>query len=177
MFKHELEMIQTDFIREQTQIAIDNLPEYFMRVTSSSTGKYHREGETLYQHSRAGAIVGADLSNLEMFELSEIERDLVIAALILHDGRKRGKNYSDHTKHEHPMLSAELVREHCDKDFADAICPLIESHSGQWSTSKWSKIVLPKPETKLQKIVHLCDYIASRRYMHIEISDDGVEKK
>jgi hypothetical protein len=43
----------------------------------------------------------------------------------------------------------------------------IASHSGEWTTSKRSKVVLPSPQTLVQELVHTSDYIASRGDIHI----------
>jgi hypothetical protein len=34
---------------------------------------------------------------------------------------------------------------------------------GQWNTDKRSSVVLPKPKTVIEKLVHLADYLASRK--------------
>ncbi|CUX42844.1 hypothetical protein BN3590_01383 [Clostridium sp. C105KSO15] len=39
----------------------------------------------------------------------------------------------------------------------------IESHMGIWNTDKKSPVVLPLPKNKYQKMVHLADYLASRK--------------
>jgi hypothetical protein len=40
---------------------------------------------------------------------------------------------------------------------------LIRTHMGEWCTGKNGEVVTPKPKTEAQKLVHLCDYLASRR--------------
>ena len=44
---------------------------------------------------------------------------------------------------------------------------------GEWNESKRSSVVLPKPETDIQKFVHMCDYLASRK--DIEVLFDANE--
>ena len=171
MFEKELAYIKTDFIKEQTKLAIEHFPSYFERVMSSSTGKYHAVNETLYEHTCRDAKLAVGIVDLEMFELDQIDKDLIISALILHDSCKYGLEYHQYVVHDHPIIASNLVKKFCDIEFANVICPLIEAHSGQWTTSKWSDVVLPKPETKLQKIVHLVDYIASRRYITINLEE------
>lgn len=172
-FAEELELIQGRYIREQTRLAIEHFPKYFYDVMSSSTGKYHAEGETLYLHTRRDAILGADIVNLKMLELSPVEKDLVIAALILHDCCKYGMNDtpSEYVLHQHPILASQFVWSVCEPEFAEKVAPLVAAHSGQWTSSKYSQIELPEPKTKLEKIVHLVDYIASRRYVEIKIEE------
>jgi hypothetical protein len=36
---------------------------------------------------------------------------------------------------------------------------------GKWTTARYSNTVLPEPKTGLENYVHLCDYIASRRFI------------
>ena len=47
----------------------------------------------------------------------------------------------------------------------NAIAGAVASHMGKWTTSKYSDIVLPRPKTDIQKCVHLCDYLASRKHL------------
>lgn len=41
---------------------------------------------------------------------------------------------------------------------------------GQWNTVRYSKVVLPTPKTKYQKFVHLCDYLASRKFLEVNFN-------
>ena len=51
----------------------------------------------------------------------------------------------------------------------------ISSHSGEWTTNKRSKTVLPSPQNLVQELVHLSDYIASRSDIHILFEDDEIK--
>ena len=55
----------------------------------------------------------------------------------------------------------------------ELVANMIESHMGQWNTDKRSSTVLPLPENKYQKMIHLADYLASRK--DIEVLFDGFE--
>ena len=57
----------------------------------------------------------------------------------------------------------------------EVIATTIESHMGEWCIDKRSGQTLPKPQNKYQKLVHLADYLASRK--DIEVLFDGYEKK
>lgn len=169
-----VDKIKSKDIKLQLFLAFTNIPEYFYKIPASSTGKYHPAYATgeggLLRHTIAAARIACDLVDLEMYGLTDDEKDYVICALLLHDTFKSGVTHSKYTLHNHPMLSAQHVRSVCSREFANNVCPLIESHMGQWNTCKWDKTVLPKPETKLQQIVHLCDYLASRKYLTFEFS-------
>lgn len=169
-----IDKIKSKDIKQQLFLAFTKVPEYFYQIPASSTGKYHPAYATgeggLLRHTIAAARIACDLVDLEMYGLTDDEKDYIICALLLHDTFKSGVTHSKYTLHNHPMLSAQNVRDNCSREFANNVCPLIESHMGQWNTSKWDKTVLPKPETKLQQIVHLCDYLASRKYLTFEFS-------
>lgn len=169
-----IDKIKSKDIKLQLFLAFNKVPEYFYQIPASSTGKYHPAYTTseggLLRHTIAAARIACDLVDLEMYDLTDDEKDYVICALLLHDTFKSGVTHSKYTLHNHPMLAAQHVRSTCSREFANNVCPLIESHMGQWNTCKWDKTVLPKPETKLQQIVHLCDYLASRKYLTFEFS-------
>ena len=101
------------------------------------------------------------------------EKDLIIMALIMHDGLKKGMNEAEYTCFDHPLLVSKLIMEHAnelkmDMDDVRKMCTMIESHMGKWNTNKYSKVVLPIPQDKYQRFVHICDYLASRQYLDVK---------
>ena len=85
----------------------------------------------------------------------------------LHDALKLGLGNSSYTVHEHPILAAEWIKNvetihPIDDKVRKAIADMVAAHSGQWTTSKKSKIELPMPQNDMQFVVHLCDYLSSR---------------
>ena len=107
---------------------------------------------------------------------SKNEKDLMIISLIMHDGLKSGLEKSQYTKFEHPLLVCDYIKENKDKlTFTDKeiefMCHVISSHMGPWNTNNYSDIILPKPESKFQRFVHMCDYLASRKV--IDVKFDG----
>ena len=48
---------------------------------------------------------------------------------------------------------------------------LILSHMGQWNKDKEGNEILPKPEKEDEKFVHLCDYLASRRFIEMNMEE------
>jgi len=178
-FEQELEYIKDLKIREFTEKAIEDMPDYFFHVTSSSTSKYHPSyalGEGgLLRHTRAAVRIAVELFRMEMFNyFGEEGKDLIISSLILHDGRKMGDIQSKYTITEHPLVQAFSMRNNLPlmsmlpKEQFETICENISSHMGQWVTAPRSKKeVLPKPKGKMQNFVHLVDYIASRRCLEM----------
>ncbi len=178
-FDREIAWIQDEKIRRFAQYCVENLPAYFFTVPASSSGKYHPAyalGDGgLVRHTLAALKIAHELLNLEMFQkqFTPEEQDLILLSLINHDGVKQGKT-GKHTVFDHPLFAAdfikrcniemELLTEEQEKIVYDAIA----SHMGQWNTAAYSSAVLPKPQTKIQKFVHMCDYLASRKYLEVK---------
>ena len=188
LFRKELNLIKDKYIREFTDFVLcDILYDNFFYLPSSSTGKYHNPQDNGYQglvrHTKKCVQIANDLMNLEQWGFNDEDKDIIISSLILHDGAKYDKevtfnedgSLTGYTKVTHPFdmsqkiitLSSELT----DKQWKTqliriALC--IESHSGQWNMDRDGNVIAEKPSTKLQKFVHLCDYIASRNYLTFE---------
>lgn len=175
LFLQECNNINNNKIREVVLNTVLAIPEYFYIVPSSSSGKYHPSDEIseggLVRHTLKTVKVAKEMAR--MYDLSEYKLELCIAAILLHDCCKNGKKEdSGHTEFLHPKYAAELVIENnfYNKRIAKKIANLVKPHMGRWNTSKYSPDKkLPKPKTKLQKFVHLCDYISSRKEFNIEI--------
>jgi len=64
-FKNELEYIKDPKIREFTEKAIEDMPDYFFEATSSSSGKYHPSyalgNGGLLRHTRAAVRIAVEL--------------------------------------------------------------------------------------------------------------------
>jgi hypothetical protein len=189
IFANELGFIINNDIKDFTKIAIDNLPDYFFSVAASSTGKYHPSyalGEGgLVRHTKAATRFANHLLQLEQNQnlFSERERDLILSAIMLHDGWKHGNNGSSFTTPEHPQVCADWVESNdklngvLSQEDRNVIADAIASHMGQWNTNKRSSIVLHKPETEIQKFVHMCDYLASRKDIEVVFNEDHIEHK
>ena len=53
------------------------------------------------------------------------------------------------------------------------VCSMIESHMGEWTYDNYlKKEVLPRPRTAEQRFVHMCDYLASRKFLDVEFGED-----
>ena len=106
------------------------------------------------------------------------EKDLLIIALILHDSIKLGNPKERYTRFDHPLLDGELIKENKDKTkFNDTeikfLVNAIASHMGEWNTNTYSDVVLPKPTTKHQIFVHMCDYLASRKFINVDFDENN----
>lgn len=174
IFKEELSYIQSAEIRKFTEEVIKILPEYFFEVPASSTGKYHPEyalGEGgLVRHTKAAVNIAYQLMQLEQCGFTQDIKDLIISALIVHDGAKSGVEKQAYTMSDHPLQVINLVNAHNEikslisEDYYTVWSNAIASHMGQWNTDyKTKQEILPKPNTPVEQFVHMCDYIASRK--------------
>ena len=187
IFKEIIDSIENEDIKKFALKCMDTIPEYFWDVGASSTGKYHPQYALGYnglaRHTVALVRILNDILGLESIsnQFTSREKDLLRVAGMMHDTRKSGdqKDYerNKYTKFNHPLLAANVVRgiDGLDKKEVELIAHAIESHMGEWNTDKHNPdVILPKPEDKYQIILHLADYLASRKY--IEIKFDNIEE-
>lgn len=213
-FGVHLENFKHPIIKGIVKNIIINTPTFFFGASTSSTGKYHPLATNgvmgLVKHSVAVMLTAQDMfrndtimSVFGLSELSELDKEIILAACLLHDNAKYGTDdnvYSDkklYTNNEHPRLvsqiaeNAGLYNDDMVKEvklYLNRILDLIETHMGQWTNtdSKYSNppVInlqpLEAPKTGPQAFVHMCDYIASRKTMDIisemRLSED-IDKK
>lgn len=188
LFEKEITYMEIEDVKNFFKKAVTLVPDYFFEVPASSSGQFHSALECgfggLVYHTKAVAKVANYLVNLQQYKskLNDVEKDCVICAALLHDCLKHGlENKTGFSVHPHPVLASEFVRSDdrlndiLSQDIRDIIADAIASHSGEWTTNKKSKVILPSPETLVQELVHTSDYIASRRDIHILF--DGEENK
>lgn len=180
IFVNELQRIHNLDIRVFTERALEDIPDYFFTIPASSTGKYHPSyalGDGgLVRHVKATVRIADELMQMADYSFSLVERDVIFSSLILHDGRKSGEEKQEYTVAEHPHL--EVLALQRNTNLADIIpvelfkniCDNIDSHMGQWNKDRDGNVILPAPETKMQKFVHLCDYLASRKCIEINFN-------
>ena len=110
-------------------------------------------------------------------KFTDTEKDLIIMALVLHDGLKKGDPEEKYTRVDHPLLISNLIMSHAkelslDIDDTRKMCSMIESHMGEWNYDYLTKKeVLPKPKNELERFVHMCDYLASRKCFDIKFNN------
>jgi hypothetical protein len=183
----EIELISDDSIRSFVR-AILLKADHFWNIPSSFSGKYHPADE----HGQGGNVLHTKrvvrIANVmgDSYTLSTEERDIVLAACLLHDVCKGVQDKDDDAcRYDpmHPYTVGKLV-EKCqkeDKNFANesmsstlfvseetvhSILRLVRCHLGPWSP-------IPEtfPITYLDYIVHLSDNIASKLHTVIEDSE------
>ena len=186
IFKKEISYIKDSERREDIKTLLSLLPDYFYEVPASSTGKYHPDfalGDGgLVRHTKVAVRMAIELLNNNSvgMKFSDGDKDLIIMALILHDGVKSGMEHSKYTKFDHPLLVSKLIMENKDKisleiDDLRKLCSMIESHMGEWTVDPYTKEdVLPKPKNAEQRFVHMCDYLASRKFIDVKFIDNDI---
>lgn len=185
-FMDAIKAIHNEDLREACLAMAEELPEYFWTVPASSSGKYHPAcdlGEGgLVRHSLMVCKCGLDFLETEMFvRKSNDMEDLVRVTCLFHDGLKSGLvaedgTYSDHTVFEHPRLASDFVRDfltraNIDSFKVEMITNAIYTHMGKWCVDTYGEKkgtpqkALSKPRTDFEKLIHIADYTASRKYI------------
>lgn len=180
VFKTELNNIKDEKIRKSCETMICLLPDYFFKEEASSTGKYHPKFATgeggLVRHVKVAVRIATELFGIYKFD--DETKDLIVFALLIHDGLKKGLEESRYTKFDHPLLIGKYLQENKDKleltdEQVDRIVKMDASHMGKWNTNEYSPgIILPLPKTVEEKFVHMCDFLSSKKFMHINFDEN-----
>jgi hypothetical protein len=177
-FKDELSYIVNPKIKEFAEKSVNSLPDYFWEIPASSTGKYHPAyslGEGgLARHTRSAVRIAVELSRLDWWHWEADEMDLCIAALLIHDGYKSGIVQEKYSRADHPNIIAgrlmvdDNLNSILPREQFDIVLGLVSKHMGQWNFDWKTKApIMEKPKSKLEKFVHLCDYLASRKCLEM----------
>ncbi len=183
VFSHGLSQFETDKMRTYCEDMIKEMPDYLFTMPSSTTGKWHNSTQCqphgqVYHIIMFAEIVNYRLAlkgNREKFKSAE-QRDAIRCVAYFHDALKLGNGESSYTVFDHPLLAAEWVRntvvEHdVEQRIKDAIADMCAAHSGEFCTSKRSKIVLPEPKNAMELFVHECDILSSRNNIDMPIPE------
>ena len=180
-FIEEINKIKNEKLRNASLAIVDKMPNYFWTIPASSSGKYHPACDLgvggLVRHSIMVATCATDLVISEMFVRdTDINRDIARVAALFHDSWKNGKSddtgkYADHTVFEHPRFASDFIREELtaagvDELQIEMIAGAIYTHMGKWCTDSYGNAkALSKPRTDFEKMIHIADYMASRKYI------------
>ena len=187
IFFDELNYIKDDSLRKSLGKLIELLPDYFFKEPASSTGKYHPKyalGEGgLLRHTKAATRIGYELlGDLSIGKkYTSREKDLMLMALLLHDGFKKGLVEERYTRFDHPLIASKVIMDNYEKvglssEDATFISDAIKTHMGDYTTDYNGNEVLEKPQTKYQNFVHMCDYLASRKCLLVPFdSNNNIE--
>lgn len=184
-FNEEYNYIKDSKKREDLKLLVSKLPDYFFEIPASSTGKYHpsfaRSEHGLVKHTKVAVRFAKELlDNPGINNFTTNEKDIIIMAIVLHDGCKSGRVKEKYTRFDHPLLVCELIKENksslsLDNDEFDLLTRVISSHMGIWNKDYNGNEVLPIPKDKYQRFVHLCDYLSSKKFIDVEFNGINIK--
>ena len=184
-FNNEYGYLKNDKKKNDIRYLVSKLPDYFFEIPASSTGKYHPDfastSHGLVKHTKVAVRIAKELlDNPGLNNFTDDEKDIIIMALILHDGCKSGMVKEKYTRFDHPLIICDLINENRSKlslndDEVDLLTRIISSHMGIWNKDYNGNEVLPIPKDKYQRFVHLCDYLSSKKF--IDVKFDGIDIK
>lgn len=188
-FTKEIDLFKIDQFRTFARYVLKHAPEYFfVSPAVQSSSKYYPvytlTDEGLVNHTIATMKLADSLSLIH--KLTDEEHDILLIAALMHDFFKFGteNNIADgYALFEHPLLCVNIFNDIFKEEYEvldtsikyvynkhwKEIAACIKSHKGQWNTTENSDIKLPLPTTKLQKILHECNFLASRNYINIKV--------
>ena len=182
IFNVELSKINDEGIRKSTETILELMPDYFYEIPASTSGRFHPDFSLGYgglvRHVKVACRVGEELFRDSVFcPFDEHKKDLIRMAIMLHDGFKSGIIYSGHTAFNHPILMYDFILDNIknlpmSKEDAEDVARMIASHMGPWNKDYKGNVVLPIPKTKYENFVHMCDYLASRKYLNINFDEN-----
>lgn len=184
-FKTEIRYIKNARFMENAKKLITLLPDYFFEIPASSTGKYHPAfalGEGgLVRHTKVAVRLAYELLGNECIGnvFNDDEKDLMIIALIMHDGCKSGLTHGQYTVANHPSIVAKLIEDNksnltLEEEELNLLCKMIETHMGQFNKDYKGNAILPLPSNKYQKFVHMCDYLASKKFLDVKFENNEI---
>ncbi len=188
VLNRELNYIKDERIRKSCETILDLLPDYFYEIPASSTGKYHPDFSLgdggLVRHVKVAVRLAKELLDNPCIgdKYTNNEKDIMIFTLILHDGLKSGLTHEKYTRADHPTLIKNFVNDNKDKinlteEELDLFSHAVESHMGYWNTDYDGNEILPRPKTKYEKFVHMCDFLSSKKFLDVKFSNNEISER
>lgn len=170
-FYQEVSMIQDKEMNAFVMFVVSYFPDKFWYMPASSTGKYHPETSLgnggLYRHTKQVFWTALTILNSQMFE--NVNRDIVLAACILHDGWKYG-NKHNHTLRNHGVVAVAEIKALIERTnffrgtpaWYQHLLDCVQAHNGKFNKEWTDEFTLE------MKIVHIADYLASRPFLEFK---------
>lgn len=184
-FNREYSYIKDNKKREDVKYLVNKLPDYFFEIPASSTGKYHPSFASsengLVKHTKVAVRIAKELlDNPGLNNFKDNEKDIIIMAIILHDGCKSGIIKENYTRFDHPLIVSQLIKENrsslsLNDEEMELLIRVISSHMGIWNKDYNGNEILPIPKDKYQRFVHMCDYLSSKKFLDVKF--DGIDIK
>ncbi len=183
-FENEIQYIKNIEYIKNVETLLELVPDYFFDMPASTSGKYHPSyalgSGGLLRHTKAAIKIANELFNIENIsgKYTSNEKDLIIIAIMFHDLLKKGETNEYHTRFDHPLIAAEFIEKNKGKttfteEEVNFISSCISTHMGQWNCDRFNSYDLPKPKNKFQNFVHMCDYLASRKFLEVPFDNNN----
>lgn len=168
-----LALITDEPLRSLASAFWEEAPDYFFVIPASSTGMYHWAAHLggLFDHVLMGMQCAYELA--ATFELSAFERDIAIVAIAGHDCLKYGLDYDKRYFDMHPFLPRShyaYTKHIVSVDVWEIVMCAIERHMGSLKSGLWTSAGGLIPETDIEKVVHLADFMSSRKKITMEVA-------
>lgn len=172
-FEEEIGLIRNETIREFVRATLRNVPDYFFTAQASSTGKYHPECTIkkggLVIHVKRAVCLADRLCN--GWGIEGEDRDVVLAATILHDIAKC-ENYQNYEQYENHPINAKNIFVKVE-GLADEIFEKINScvahHMGLWTPESIKKPL--KEYSLLELLVYTSDYYSAMKTLALPVDN------
>jgi hypothetical protein len=137
--KKEAEKIQDESVKNFTFLALASADEEFWTCPASSSGKYHPPEDNgvggLLRHIVKAVCIGEYFA--ENHNFSRYQSDLAISAILLHDIKKCGEPWGEHTDPRHGAIGAKWLEQFDleDRTGKEIILNAVRYHHGRWATT------------------------------------------
>ena len=175
IFKEELSLIINPVIKEWVRKTLLNAPGYFYTAMASSTGKYHpactcKIGGLIIHVKRAVFMANRLCRG---FGIEDADKDIVIAAITLHDIAKVGQgsgSYDDYVNH--PLNAEKYFADFRteDSEVIGKINFCIKHHMGLWTPDSIKKPL--KEYSNLELVVYIADFMATTKEIDTPLDGD-----
>jgi hypothetical protein len=187
VLKEDLILITDTVLRTWAAKATTHIPDYFFTTAASSTGKYHPKFSLgiggLLRHTRAALKIAEELFNNHTVQnFTDEEKDCIRISILFHDAWKHGLNYSKYTKSDHAQIAMnelitlfDIITPKLSKKQREIITGCVLTHMGEWNilNYKTKETYGRRPENEFEKFVHLCDYLASRKFLDVKFDENN----
>ena len=162
-------LIGNKTIREYALTKLNTAPTYFYTTSASGTGRYHpkiaRGPSGLIKHTILVTLITYEILDMPMYRMTNTRKDLTVAAALLHDLYKQGKeDEGGPTKDDHAKIAYEEFK----KDGFEGLGILVLTHLGEHGKNQ--------PYSDEQKVLAIADRLASRKWLDCFTDDESFVK-
>ena len=197
--KSEIEQIANKEFRKHVEAIMMEADDFVVDLASSTSGKYHPKDETMPGtnplHFRRVFVFAKELA--EIYSCTKIERDIMLAAALLHDVFKAGleppKGKKAHTVPTHMVIVYDYIKAYCTANKENIVidtmlmlrdCAILcLFHYGKWNPNEVYQIkdkgvtTMSDRLSELAMVFHVADCLAARRSISDIMQEVNNEKR